>query len=146
MRPLSLWLRVAIYGGCAALWLTGGVIFALKHYFQAATEFGPVPHPWQPKLLALHGLIAVPVLYVFGWISARHVGEAWRRGGNRTSGLSLLALITVLAFTGFAGYYLIEDTTRAANGWIHSLVGLALIAPGLSHWFAGARLRRQRVQ
>jgi len=145
MRPLPLWLRLSVYTGFGALWVTGGIIFVLKHFLQASTEFGAVPHPWQPKALAIHGLIAVPVLYLFGWMSARHIGDAWRRGGNRSSGLALLALTALLALSGFAAYYLVDDSVRSANGWMHSLTGLALIVPGLVHWIAGGRRRRGQL-
>jgi hypothetical protein len=142
MRPLPLWLRLAVYAGFGALWLTGAAIFLLKHFLQASTEFGTAPNPWQPTALAIHGLIAVPILYLLGWMSARHVGEAWRRGGNRPSGVTLLALSAALALSGFASYYLVQEFARSANGWLHSLLGLAVIVPALVHWIAGSRRRR----
>lgn len=142
MQPLPPWLRVSLHTSFAAVWLTGFVVFLLRHFYQVSTEFGSAPHPWQPKLLVIHGIIAVPVLYLFGWISARHVGEGWRHGKNRWSGLPLLAVTAVLALSGFAGFYLTNEAARSANGSIHEILGLALIVPALFHWIIGRRIRR----
>jgi hypothetical protein len=142
MRPLPVWLRATLYTTFGALWITGGVIFALKHYFQVATEFGSAPHPWQPDLLAIHGLVAVAALYFFGWVSAQHVGDAWRSGTRRASGWWLIAVVSLLTLTGFGAYHLVEDSVRSVNGTIHELVGLAFIVPGLVHLLVGRRKRR----
>jgi hypothetical protein len=142
MQPLPPWLRWSLYLSSSALWLTGAAVFLLRHFYPVITEFGPASHPWQPKLLVIHGIIAVLVLYLFGWISARHVGEGWRHGRNRWSGLPLITLMAILALTGFAAYYLTNESTRSANGSIHELLGLALIVPALFHWIIGRRIRR----
>ena len=144
MRPLPLWLRLAVYCGLGVLWLSGTLVFALQHLFRTVTEFGAMPHPWQAPALTIHGLLAVPVVYLLGWMSARHVGEAWRRGGNRASGLVLLALSVLLAVSGFAAYYLVADALRTANGWFHGTAGVILILAGPVHWIAGSRRRRSR--
>jgi hypothetical protein len=142
VQPLARWLRWTLYTSFVALWLTGAVVFLLEHFYPVITEFGSAPHPWQPRVLVIHGIIAVLVLYLFGWISARHVGEGWRHGMNRWSGLPLVALTAILALTGFAAYYLTNESTRTTNGTIHEILGLALIVPLLNHWIIGRRIRR----
>ena len=137
MRTLPLWLRATIYASFGALLLTGVVIFTLKHFFQAAGEFGPAPHPWQPKLLVVHGIIAVLVTYLFGWISAQHAGDAWRRGVSRASGTWLIVLIGGLVLSGFAAFFLADDSIRSVTATIHEFLGLALVLPWIAHWRTG---------
>jgi hypothetical protein len=142
MRSLPLWLRVTIYSSFGALWATGVVIFTLKYFFQAAGEFGPMPHPWQAKLLVVHGIVALFSTYLFGWISAQHVGEAWRRGVSRASGTWLIVLIAALGLSGFAAFFLVDDSIRSVNGTIHEFVGLVLLLPWIAHWLTGRGRRR----
>ena len=63
-------LRYSVHGTFALLWLLGAAVFVLKHFFAVAGEFGPAPHPWQPTLLLLHGVIAVIATFLFGQVSA----------------------------------------------------------------------------
>ena len=142
MRTLPLWLRITIYASFGALWVTGAAIFTLRHFFQAAGEFGPAPHPWQPKVLVVHGIMAVIVTYLFGWISAEHAGDAWRRGVSRASGVWLLVLMGVLTVGGFAAFFLVDDSIRSVNGTIHEFLGLALVLPWIAHWRTGRGKRR----
>ena len=142
MQPLARWLRWLLYTSFAALWLTGAVVFVLRHFYQTVTEFGSTPHFLQPRLLVIHGIIAVLALYLFGWISGRHVGEGWRHGGNRASGLPLIALIASLALSGFAAYYLTNESVRSTNRSIHEWLGLVLLVPASFHWIIGRRIRR----
>jgi hypothetical protein len=142
MRSLPLWLRAMIHATFGALWIAGAWVFVLKHFFQTPSEFGPAPHPWQPKILMIHGMIAVLVTYLFGWISSRHIADTWRRGVDRTSGLWLIGLIAPLIVTGFASFFLVDDSLRSWNGSIHEILGLALILPWIVHLMWGRGRRR----
>jgi hypothetical protein len=137
MRSLPRWLRVAIYSSFGALWVSGLVISTLKHFFRVAGEFGSMPHPWQPKVLVVHGIVAVIAIYFFGWISAQHVGDAWRRGVSRASGTWLVVLIAALALSGFAAFFLVDESIRSVNGLMHEFAGLALAFPWFAHWLTG---------
>jgi hypothetical protein len=141
MRTSPLPLRVTIHSAFAVLWLTGAVIFMLRHFFAVATDFGSAPHPWQPPLLLVHGVVAVAVTFLFGWIVAEHVSEAWRRGPERSSGLWLLVIIPLLIVTGFAAFFLVADRQRSINATIHEMLGLLLIVPAATH-LVGARAQR----
>jgi hypothetical protein len=138
MRNSPLPLRATIHSAFAALWLTGAAIFVLRHFFAVTTDFGVAPHPWQPSLLLLHGIIAVAVTFLFGWIVGEHVSETWRLGLDRSSGVWMLVIIPLLIITGFAAFFLVQERLRSINGTVHELLGLLLIVPAAVH-LVGAR-------
>ena len=139
MRYSPRWLRLGIHLAFALLWIAGAAVFVLKHFFVAGTEFGPAPNPAAAPLLVVHGIVAVLVTFLFGWIAAAHVSVMWRVGADRASGLWLLWLVPILIATGFAGFFVVTDSVRDWNGLLHGLLGLALIAPWLLHLFGGRR-------
>jgi len=133
------WLRRSLYASLGLLWLSGLGWLILHWFFTRESEFGVAPHPWQPRILVIHGVLAVLATFLFGWISGSHVGASWRRGAQRVSGISLIALLVVLALTGLGSYYLTGDSTRAANSLMHEIAGLLAIIPALVHWATGRR-------
>src|SRR5439155_6275596 len=52
-------LRAAVFAGCALLWLSGAVWLVVHLTLEQPTPFGPLPSPWEPALLKVHGLLAV---------------------------------------------------------------------------------------
>ena len=145
MRSSPTWLRMTVHSTFAALWLIGAAVFILKHFFPATTPFGPGPNPWQPRLLVVHGVIAVFATFLFGWISGDHVAATWGRGVDRTSGVWLLILISALIVTGFAAFFLVADSIRSVNGSAHEILGLALMLPWITHLLWGRGGRRPRA-
>src|SRR5262245_54689520 len=101
-------LRVATYVISAALWASGCVWLVLHFGFARQTQFGPIPNPWEPTLLHVHGWIAVSGVFLLGWISAGHIPERWTNGRNRVSGLLLIGTAAVLVVSGYALYYTID--------------------------------------
>jgi hypothetical protein len=133
MRSSPPALRFTIHAVFAGLWVLGAAAFVLKHFFATAGEFGPSPHPWQPVMLLLHGIIAVAATFLFGWICGDHVATTWLMRADRASGIWLLALISVLVVSGFAAFFLVDESLRTKDGSVHELLGLALAIPWLLH-------------
>jgi hypothetical protein len=133
---LSPWLRSSLYWTLSALWLTGCAWLILHLFFQTTTEFGTTPHPWQPMLLLVHAVVAVVVVFLFGWVAGTHIETRWRRGINRASGIALMALASVLVLTGFGNYYLTGEWLRAATAVMHETLGALAILPALVHWLS----------
>src|SRR5262245_41792623 len=117
-RPLpermSARVRLTTYAALGALWLSGCLWMVLKYFFSASTEFGPVPNPWQPLTLRLHGWIAVAAVFLLGWMGSDHVRQRWRQLRNRQSGLSMIGLAAVLTITGYALYYTTDSLHNVA--------------------------------
>jgi hypothetical protein len=132
-------LRRTVYVGVSALWLSGGALLVLQLFFRRTDEFGLARHPLEPGLLTLHGVLAVLGLYLLGWLSARHVGEAWRLAERRSSGVTLLATLGILALSGFALFFLTGDALRAGAAGLHDWLGALALVPALAHWLVPRR-------
>lgn len=136
-------LRWTLYAVATGLWASGCIWLALHLWFQTPTEFGAEPHAWEPPLLLVHGLLAVPALYLFGWISARHALDGWRMARRRPSGAAIFLVTAVLVASGFALFFLTGDGVRAIVIAVHEMLGVAAIAAALLHWRRAAAPQRQ---
>ena len=68
------WLRRCLYSSLGLLWLSGLAWLIMHLFFAREAEFGVAPHPWQPRILVFHGVLAVVATFLFGWIAGSHVG------------------------------------------------------------------------
>ena len=125
-------LRLAAYLLISCLWLSGCAWLLLDLFCRQHGELGSIPHPLEPPLMLGHGLLAVPVLYLLGWISPVHARDGWRFRQRRSSGgLLWLALLSV---TGFALFFVDLDAPRRAFSVTHEALGVAAGAFALMHW------------
>jgi hypothetical protein len=127
-------LRAAVLTACALLWLSGAVWLVVHLALEEATPFGPLPSPWEPLLLKVHGLLAVVGVFLLGWIAADHLSERRREGRNYRSGLVLAGTAGLLVLSGYALYY----TTGAVHevaARTHELLGVASLLVALAHWW-----------
>jgi hypothetical protein len=138
-RRMPLALRAATYAGIGALWLSGCAVLALQLWWRRPGEFGLLRHPAEPLLISVHGVLAIGGLYLLGWLSARHVAEIWQRAERRVSGSVLLGVLGVLAVSGFALFFLVDERWRDLTAGWHDWLGAATLLPALRHW-----LRRRR--
>ena len=133
---MKTWLSRSMYCSFGVLWLTGCAWLVLHYFFQRATDFGTGPHPWQPGVLAIHGIVAAAAVFLFGWIAGSHIGAHWKRNVNRVSGILLIAFFAALALTGLGSYYLTGESIRSGTAAVHEMAGLLAVAPALIHWLA----------
>ena len=113
----------------------------LDEFFAKRGEFGITPHPMEAPLLLLHGVVAIISMYLFGWITARHVLRWWPARRRRLSGGALAAFLAVLAASGFALFFLIDDASLHIATLIHDACGLAVAVFAIQHWFFKGRGR-----
>ena len=139
---MSPWLKRSAYLVFIGLWLTGATWLVLHFFFQRSTEFGPSQNPWQPGMLATHGVLAALGTFLLGWISAQHVGEGWRRNSSRASGLAFGLTLALLVMTGVAIYYVQSGSAHRIAEWTHEIAGAVVTFAALTHWFR--RKRRNR--
>jgi hypothetical protein len=131
--------RLAVYGMFGTLWLSGCVWLVLNQYFESRGPFGRTPHPWEPAILLVHGVAAILSMYVFGWISARHVRRWWAARMRRVSGGILAAGFALLVLSGFALFFVSDDEWQHVAAAAHDVAGLAITGFAIQHWFFSRR-------
>jgi hypothetical protein len=134
---LAPWQRVILYA-TGALLVATGLVWFIVHYSIGAGA-GELPHPAEAWLLRIHGLGAYAAMFVMGVVAAGHIPHGWRLAGRqrwagqRGSGITLCAIATLLALTGYLLNYFAPEGIRAALGWAHAFIGLAMGALITSH-------------
>jgi hypothetical protein len=131
--------RSAIYLILGLLWLSGCLWLLLDQFFARPGQFGPTPHPWQPPLLLLHGVVAIAGMYLLGWVSARHVLRWWPGRLRRWSGATLATFLVLLVVSGFALFFVSEDRWQRVAALSHDVLGVGVTVFGIQHWFFARR-------
>jgi hypothetical protein len=135
--------RLAIYLIMGALWLSGCLWLYLDQFMAKRGEFGATPHPLEPAILLIHGVIAILSMYLFGWVSARHILRWWPARLRRLSGGTLGTFFLLLAVSGFALFFVSDDDWQHIAVRIHDVLGLGVAIFAAQHWFLVRR--RDRV-
>lgn len=131
--------RLAIYSIFGALWLSGIAWLVLDRFFESRGPFGTTPHPWQPAILLIHGVIAILSLYLLGWVTARHVLRWWPGRLRRVSGATLAVLFALLAVSGFALFFTSDDRWQHLAAIAHDALGIGITGFVIQHWFFARR-------
>src|SRR5262245_3394853 len=97
-RLMTSWFRNSLYSSMALLWITGCLWLVLRYYFQV--EATAPPHPLQPSLLVVHGVLALAAIFFFGWLAGSSVGESWWQHVERGTAITILGILGVLTVTG----------------------------------------------
>jgi hypothetical protein len=82
------------------------------------------PHPLEPALLLIHGVIAILAMYLFGWITAHHILRRWPARLRRVGGGTLGTFLLVLTVSGFALFLIGVDEWQHVAARIHDVLGL----------------------
>jgi hypothetical protein len=130
-------LTIYLFGG--VLWASGVLWLVLDQFFASQEQFGRTPHPLEPPVLLIHGLLAIASAYALGWISARHVLQWWTAGLRRWSGGLFAALTVTLSVSGFALFFISDDQWQRVFQLMHEWLGVAIVLFALQHWFVGTR-------
>jgi hypothetical protein len=125
----------------ALLW-TSGAAWMLLHWFGAhAGEFGIERHPLEAPTLTLHGVLAMPALFLLGWFAGRHAAPV-ASGQRAASGWWLTAWLAVLVVAGLALLFVGNPAWQSAASLVHQVLGATLLLPVLAHaWRFSLRAR-----
>jgi hypothetical protein len=138
---LSRRISMALLLALASLWMSG-VLWLVLHYLLATPgEFGETRHPFEAPVLLVHGLVAMLVLFVLGWFTARHA-QPVRSGQRRPSGWWLAVAMAALVATGCLQLFLVGDALHSVLSLGHEVLGAALVLPVLVHGGRFSALRR----
>ena len=135
--------RIATYAVSGLLWLTGCAWLALHLWAQRDGIAGPLPHPWQPVLMRVHGPLAVLGVFLLGYLTPTHILERLGRPAKRSSGILLSLVAAVLVASGYFLYYGSEPWL-ARSAFVHEWLGAACIALALLHWLRAPAVRNAR--
>jgi hypothetical protein len=127
--PLRLpaWQRLAVYTTGTLVAVSGLVWFGIQQWADSDDVFSA----WlviERAVRTVHGSISLVMLAIIGSVLPVHVRLGWHGLLNRSSGISLLVSLALLAFTGGALYYLADEKLRWLTTWIHQIAGVAAIA------------------
>ncbi|HZP68189.1 MAG TPA: hypothetical protein VFB32_17940 [Rudaea sp.] len=137
--------RRALYATLALAFGTG-ILWLIFHYFlMRRGDFGLEPHPLEVWWLRLHGASAFAMLWFTGVLWGTHAYPAFAQTRWRASGVAMLALIALLAITGYLLYYTADDDWQSAARLVHWVLGLSFAVPVLIHFVGARRARRQRA-
>jgi len=115
-----------LYATVVASFLTGAGWLVLGTWFPREGEFGPEPNPLQGSLLALHGVLGMAMVLLFGGMLATHVRHFWRKRRSRRTGITLVSSWCLLMISACALYYSGNEAVRAGAHWTHVVVGIGL--------------------
>lgn len=128
----QIWL-LTVSGG--VLWLSGAAWLLLHYYGRVQGEFGVETNPLEPWFLRLHGLVLIPALLGFGGMMVVHIPKGWKNRRQRLAGIVLTAVTGVLILSGYLLYYLGIEWLRDWTSVVHWMIGLALPAVFVWHYF-----------
>lgn len=129
--------RAAVYVIVGGLWISGCAWLCLDQFAAQRGPFGSTPHPLQPPLLLMHGVTAVASLYLFGWITARHVLRWWAGKLRRLSGGTLASALALLTVSGFALFFVTSDAWQRYAAAAHDVLGIGVTLFAIQHGFFG---------
>lgn len=130
---------------CFGVLLVTGALWLGFHYFgRMATAIGDTPHPAEAWWMRIHGFAAMLALILFGSLMPVHIRKAWHLRKSRRSGGVLAGALAILALTGYALYYLVNEDLRGWASVAHWAIGLALVPASLVHILVGRETRSTR--
>jgi hypothetical protein len=109
-----------------------GVGFAWIQHLDEAGRASDSLLQIKTKLIAVHGFSAMFFVLWMGTLLVGHVSQAWKARKNRPNGAFFLAAVGLLMLSGYALYYLSNESLRDADGQFHLWLGIA--APALLGW------------
>jgi hypothetical protein len=116
--------RQTLYAVSLTLLLSGVAWAWIQHLDQT----GQAPENlrgWKTCLIALHGWSAMLFVLLFGTLLAGHVRRAWHARRNRKNGVLVVSVVGVLTLSGYALYYIGNETRRAVTSDLHLWLGIA---------------------
>jgi hypothetical protein len=123
--------RRILYTISLILFLSGAG-WAWIHWLDDAGKAGAILRKINPWLLAIHGGAALGFAILLGTLLPVHVRHSWHARKNRKNGAMFLGAVSMLTTSGYALYYLGNESWRSAASQFHLVLGLA--APALLIW------------
>lgn len=127
------------------LLFASGLLWLVVHFALAPSGEFPTPHPSERYLMALHGLVAMAFLFIWGTLLPVHMKRAWAQHQHRASGAILNAAIFLQALSSYGLYYFSSEGLLDLARWVHRINGCILPIILAVH-LVKAKKRRRRLK
>jgi hypothetical protein len=133
----------------SVLALSGLALVILRYVIPSGDAFSVYPHPGWRYVVMLH-VLATPAFFFFvGAIWWRHVIRHWTARKRRVSGAAVVAILVLVAVSGYALYFIGGERLLSTVRIAHSATGAVAIVVYAHHAIMGWRLvsaRRDRAR
>lgn len=106
--------------------ISGTGFWLLRNFAMVEGDFGPESHFLQYPFLQVHGFAAFLMLMALGTIFTAHIPKTWYQHKAKTSGITMLTLVSFSMVSAYSLYYLVGEDWHALLGNIHAIVGILL--------------------
>ncbi|MEO8033475.1 MAG: hypothetical protein ABI837_03515 [Acidobacteriota bacterium] len=123
--------------------LTGLIFAVMKYGLTSDDPFAVVNHPLQPVMLSWHVVLAPLLVFGFGWIFADHIWPRFRQQtpAKRKSGVSSMAMIVPMTFSGYLLQVSVNETLRHAMAVTHWITSALFVIAYAVHLAIGKAQR-----
>jgi hypothetical protein len=128
-----------LYVSSAALLLSGLGWLCSHFLLRGSSPFGAIANPAEAWWMRLHGAAVIVFLIAFGALLPGHVVQNWGTRLHRGTGGSNVALIVLLALSGYGLYYVVSDQAHTWISVLHWSIGLLWLAALVVHVVLGKR-------
>ncbi|MGH7953346.1 MAG: hypothetical protein ACREFE_15740 [Limisphaerales bacterium] len=125
------WCRRLLYTVSLTL-LLSGIGFAWIQHLDQEGRAGDTLLQIKTKLIAVHGFSAMFFVLLLGTLLVSHIQRAWLGRKNRPNGVLFLSAVGLLTLSGYALYYLGNESLRDADAQFHLWLGV--VTPALLGW------------
>ena len=112
--------------------LFSGAGWAWVHGLDEQGNAGVTLRDLKPWLMKAHGFAAVGFVLLLGTLLTTHIRRSWHARKNRSNGAFFLGAVSLLSISGYALYYVGDETLRNAASQLHLWLGLS--SPILLFW------------
>lgn len=137
-----------IYSMIFFILFISGIVWLLLHYFYNINgEFGLESHPFESKVLCIHGFAAFAFMFIFGNIWAIHAKHGIQKKIKRNfrSGIANVIIFSLLSITGVILYYTGSDMIRYIVSLVHWVSGIAVFIVVILHATYRRRVRKTKL-
>ena len=114
----------------SALLILTGLFWAVARYCPQIARLDDEAQAlaFAATIMKIHGAAAMAALILLGTLLAKHVPSGWTAPRNKSSGIAMLAVFSILVLTGYLLYYTGGEARRQAVSYLHLAAGLGFTA------------------
>lgn len=116
--------RLTLYAA-GLLLLLSGICWALIQHLDEEGKAGDNLVKLKQPLIAIHGLSAMVFVFLLGTLLFGHIRRSWHARKNTKNGLFFIVAVGLLTLSGYALYYLGNESWRNAASHFHLWLGIA---------------------